>query len=253
MVVSSAPTNIGNANSSANGAVSVAPVLSATTAGSLLVLMVSGVGTGTPGVTGVTDNKGNTWVQSQHTAFSTTQFCDIWITLNAASGTTTVTATLGGTLQGVSASAFEITGFPANANTEFAAGQTGTGTTTVTEQMTKSPVATQELNLLAVGYSAPTTFLTTTTRAPEWQWNPSGAALSDVTSTGGTNNIELRTYMCSNGPDNPYFRGTLGANATWATAYVRLLLPSLQSWGDTYAGGILGTMAPKFYTGTIGG
>lgn len=253
-MVATLPSNIGNAHSTANGATSTVDTITASTAGTLIVLFVCVVGTGTPTVTSVTDNIGTgTWTQAQHTPLSTTQFTDIWIQVNNPGGITTVTANLGGTVQGVSSTSMEVAGVGSAVNVEFAAGQTGTATTTVPELTTKAPVASQELALVAVGYTAPTTFLTLTTRAPDWNWNPATGSLSDVVSTGGTNNSELRTYVCSNGPDVPYLRGTLGASSSFSTAYVRLLLSATTGLEACPAGGINGYMAPQFFSGMIGG
>jgi len=250
-MVATLPSNIANALSTANGATSVAPALTSTAVGSLLVLFVACVGTGTPTVTSVTG--GGTWVQAQHTAISTTQFTDIWIQFNNPGGVTTITANLGGTVQGVSATAMEILGAGTSGTIEFAAGQSNAASTAVPEQCTSRPLNSQEINLFCIGYTAPTTFLTLTTRAIDWNWNPATGSLSDVVSTGGTNNSELRTYVASNGPDIPFIRGTLGASSSWATAYVRLLIAATQGLNVTPAGGPIGIYTPQFNQGMIGG
>lgn len=243
--------NSGSANSTANGNTTIVPTLSpVSTAGNLLICMVTIVGTGTPTVTSVTDTQSGVWVLLNAVALSTTLNVSIWAQTNCKVTVGAVTANLGGTVQGVSSTVLEFSGCGTGQTTEFASGVSASGSTAVTIPIKACPQS-QELNLLAIGYTAPTTLLTTATRSGDWQ--PVSGSISDSVSTGGTNNSEMRTYWASNGYDTPTLTGTLGASSSWISNYVRLIIPGTQGMTSTLAGGPQGAYIPQFYQGTIGG
>jgi hypothetical protein len=233
----------GNA-STINSPTSLVCSWGATSAGNLLILMVSATGSSptvtTPGGwTALGSNPG--------TSISTYLFT----LANNAGGLTGVTLACSATNGGISASFFEFSGMPAANNAEYTNTFSGTGTA-VPQLVTSNVQKTDELCLAFVASNATASLSTSGSRTPEWVGNVNG-----IGSTNATTNTRNNTYYgASVGTSTPFIQGTLSVSVVWSAICVRLLSSDSGPFSVpviAIIGGNAGQVAGQFFQGMVGG